>query len=61
MSINGATSESFSNPGCYGYNAQLNFILLAEIDAPVETGVWADCQKRPVTCNCLPAVAQKLG
>ncbi len=32
--------------GSYGYNRQVSTELLAEIEHPVETGVWADCQKR---------------
>jgi len=34
--------------GSYGYNQHLNAYILADIDKPAETGVWADCQDRLV-------------
>lgn len=35
-------------PGSYGYNHRLSYKILADIDRPAETGVWADCQERLV-------------
>jgi len=32
--------------GSYGYNRALSNMILADMEHPVETGVWADCQKR---------------
>ena len=34
--------------GSYGYNQHLSAYILADVERPAETGVWADCQERLV-------------